>query len=251
MTNDRLQARVTRWVAYGGAVLVPVILGASLYPARGHVVPANLALLFVVCTVGIASMGLRGPAVVAALSSGLSFDYFCTTPYLTLRMSRAQDVTTTLLLLVVGLLVGQVAAMGRQARTRAKTSSDRLRRIYLLSEQMATGSEPAFLIAAVATELRDLLILRDCRFTDRPSLDVHTRIMGDGSVAIGTLTWDADRLGLPTRQVSLPVRSAGTMVGAFILTPTPAVPVELERRVTAVALADELGATLTVGSLAG
>jgi K+-sensing histidine kinase KdpD len=251
MINPLLQPQRARLLAYVGALLVPVVLGVCLYPVRGHVVAANLALVFVVCTVGVACIGFRGPAVMVAIASGLSFDYFCTVPYLTLRMSRPQDVTTTLLLVVVGCVVGQVAAMGRKANTRASASSDRLRRIHSLSEMMAMGSESAFLVASVAKDLRDLLVLRDCRFTDRPTRDVPAQILGDGSVAIGTLTWEAERFGLPTQQVILPVRSAGTTMGAFVMTPTPTIPVELERRVTAVALADELGAALSAERLAG
>jgi K+-sensing histidine kinase KdpD len=250
MTDRHPTAQITRWLTYGGAVIAPVILGACLYPARGHLVAANLALLFVVCTVGIASTGIQCAALVAAVASGLSFDYFCTVPYLTLRMSRSEDAITTLLLVVVGLVVGQLAALGRKARIQARASSDRIRRIHALSERIATGSEPAFLISAVSSELRELLSLQDCRFTDRPSGDVMARIKGDGSVAIGSLLWQPERFGLPTRQVELPVRSGGFPVGSFILTPTPAVPVDLERRIAAIALADELGAALSVRSLA-
>jgi uncharacterized protein YjeT (DUF2065 family) len=250
VTAQHFSLRTTRWIACASAVLAPVVLGATLYPARGHVVPANVALVFVILTVAVSSIGIRGAALVAAVMSGLSFDYFCTVPYLTLRMSRSEDMMTTLLLVVVGLIVGQLAALGRRARAQAREGSDRLRRIHGLSERIATGSDSAFLISAVASELRDLLFLQECRFTDRPCGDVMARISGDGSVAIGTLLWQPERFGLPTRQVELPVRSAGLPVGSFILTPSPAVPVDLERRLVAVALADELGAALAARSLA-
>ena len=56
--------------------------------------------------------------------------------------------------------------------------------------------------------------------------------------------WQADKLGLPTRRVALPVRGGGAVLASFVLTPTPALPIELERRIAAVALADQLGASL-------
>ena len=49
-------------------------------------------------------------------------------------------------------------------------------------------------------------------------------------------------VGLPTRQVELPVRGGGGVLGTFILTPTPGEPISHERCV--VALADQLGAAL-------
>ncbi|HLX88992.1 MAG TPA: DUF4118 domain-containing protein [Acidimicrobiales bacterium] len=244
MHDDSSSSFLKIRLAYAAAVIMPTILGAALYPARGHLVPANLALLFVVCTAVIATFGQRGAAVVAAVASGLSFDYFCTVPYLTLQMSRASDVTTTLLLVVVGLIVGQLASSMRRARGRAGEATDRLERVHALGQQVAMGAEPAFMVAAVARELRDLLHLKDCRFTREPEAGIRTRIRGDGSVTIGELVWAAERYGLPTQRVALPIRSRGRVLGAFVLTPTPACPVDRERRVTAVALADELGSAL-------
>ena len=51
-------------------------------------------------------------------------------------------------------------------------------------------------------------------------------------------------MGLPTKQVELPVRGGGRVLGTFILTPTPATPISQEQCVVAVALVDQLGATL-------
>ncbi len=51
-------------------------------------------------------------------------------------------------------------------------------------------------------------------------------------------------MGLPTKQVELPVRGGGRVLGTFILTPTPAAPVSQQQCVVAVALVDQLGAAL-------
>jgi Domain of unknown function (DUF4118) len=237
--------------AYTTAFIGPVVLGAALYPTRGHIVPANLALIFVVFTVATSSLGIRGAAGIAAVASGLSFDYFCTVPYLTLRMSRPSDITTTVLLLVVGLAVGQVAVSARRAREEADAGADRLRRIHALSEHIASGSDISFIVAAVARELRDLLALRDCRFTRGRVGQAGARIQGDGSVSIGSHLWKVEQLGLPTRRVLLPVRNRSQVLGSFILTPTPALPIQRDRCLTAVALADELGAALSIDRLVG
>ena len=114
-------------LAYLAAVVGPTALGAALYPARGHIAVANLALVFVVAIVAVASMGRRGAAVLTALMSAISFDYFCTSPYLSLRITRSADLTTELLLLVVGLAVGELAARGRRARRQAEAGHERRR----------------------------------------------------------------------------------------------------------------------------
>jgi hypothetical protein len=114
-----------------------------------------------------------------------------------------------------------------------------------LAERIASGEEPDFLVMAVANELRDVLVLRDCRFTQTPVEDAGAQIEADGSVALAGRVWQTERLGLPTRRVALPVRGGGAVLGWFVLTPTPALPIERERCVVAVALADQLGAALT------
>jgi hypothetical protein len=50
---------------------------------------------------------------------------------------------------------------------------------------------------------------------------------------------------LPTEGVELVVVGGGRQLGRFVLTPRPDVGVSLDRRVVAVALADQLGAALS------
>lgn len=236
MTRRRLA-----WIA---AVAAPLVLGAVLYPARQHLAAANLALLFVVCTVAVAGLGWRGAGVTAALVSGLSFDFFCTKPYLSLRITHSGDLTSALLLLVVGLVVGELAVRARRAEHAAAAGAQRLHRLHDVGERIASGEDPDLVVIAVAHELRDLLGLRDCRFTTSTDLGTGARIEPDGEVTIGGRRWDSEHLGLPTREVALAVRSASGLRGTFLLTPTPALPVDRDRCLAAVALADQLGPVL-------
>jgi hypothetical protein len=63
-------------------------------------------------------------------------------------------------------------------------------------------------------------------------------------VRLNPLRWPSSTMGLPTKQVELPVRGGGRVLGTFILTPTPAAPVSQQQCVVAVALVDQLGAAL-------
>jgi hypothetical protein len=101
---------------------------------------------------------------------------------------------------------------------------------------------------AVATELQQLLSLADCRFVWDPPSGKGARIESDGTVRLNPLVWPSSLIGLPTHQVELPVRAAGRVLGTFLLTPTPTVPVSHDRCLVAVALADQLGAVLSARS---
>ncbi|MGH9081130.1 MAG: DUF4118 domain-containing protein [Acidimicrobiales bacterium] len=236
------------WLIWLLAVVAPVGTALALIPGRGQLSAANDALIFVVVTVAIATSGRRGAAALAALVSAATFDFFLTHPYQSFRIDDQADLTTELLFVVVGLIVGELAARGRRYRTAAAEGRYGLDRIHGVGEQIVKGEDPDFIMMNVATQLRELLALQDCRFTgDRPS-GKGAWIQTDGTVRLNPLRWPAASVGLPTRQVELPVRGGGRVLGTFILTPTPGEPISHERCVVAVALTDQLGAALAARS---
>ena len=227
------------------AVLAPIALALALIPARGHVNDADLAMILMVAVVGLALTGRRLPAAVCSLLAAASFDFFFTRPYYSFRIDRETDLITTALLLGLGLVIGEMATRGRLYREAAREHRDGLSRIVQVAERIATGEEADYVVTAVAGELRELLKLRDCEFTRDRDPGATAAIEPDGSVVIGNYGWAADRLGFPTERIELPVRSGGRRLGSFVLTPAVAVePVPLERRLLAVALADQLGSLL-------
>src|SRR5262249_44623661 len=91
-------------LAIGG--LGPVAVAAALVPLRTTIDNTNLALILVVVVVTAAVIGGRGAGAMAAVLATVSFDFFLTRPYLSLRIANTDDVETALILLAVGLLVG-------------------------------------------------------------------------------------------------------------------------------------------------
>ncbi|HZU81214.1 MAG TPA: DUF4118 domain-containing protein [Acidimicrobiales bacterium] len=226
------------------AIVVPVGVAFLLVPSRGHLGAADDALVLVVVTVAIASWGHRAAAAATALVAAASFDFLLTRPYGSFRISRQSDITTELLFVAVGLLVGELAARGRRHQLAAKRGRLGLSRIHDLGERIAGGEEPEFVLIAVANELRELLSLQDCRFVRDQPTGKGAWIANDGTVRLNPLRWPSATAGLPTRQVELPVRGGGRVLGTFLLTPTPAAPISQEQCVVAVALVDQLGAAL-------
>jgi|HubBroStandDraft_1064217.scaffolds.fasta_scaffold196267_2 K+-sensing histidine kinase KdpD len=248
MRSSRSRRILDGPVLWGLAIAAPIAVALMLIPSRGHLSAANDALILVVVTVAVASSGRRGAAALAALTSAASFDFVLTRPYQSFRISNQRDVTTEVLFVVVGLLVGELAARGRAHRQAAAEGRDEVARLHDLAERIVGGEEPDFVLMAVAAELRDLLILEDCRFVrDQPS-GKGAWIDADGTVRLNPLRWPSAAVGLPTRHVELPVRGGGKILGTFILTPTPAAPISHERCVVAVALADQIGAALAAQS---
>ena len=231
------------WLLLAAAVLTPVVVALLLTPWRHRLAAADDALILVVAIVAVATAGYRWAAALSALVAALAFDFFLTRPYNSFRITRTSDLVTELLLLVVGLTVGDLAARGRTQRVAAVRGRANLELLHSVTELAASGSEPGEVVQRASRELTELLGLRSCVFTrTRPEVAAH--LDPDGEVRIGAVVWSADDLGLPHRGVELAVRAGGEVFGHFVLTPVPGVRVPREHRVVAVALADQVGAAL-------
>ena len=225
------------------AVFAPVVVALLLTPWRDQLAAADDALLLVVVIVAVATAGRRWAAALCAVSAALSFDFFLTRPYQSLRITRSSDLTTEVLLLVVGLLVGDLAARGRHHRTTAREGRDHLAALHTVTELAAAGGEPEDVARRVAVELQRLLHLRSCTYATGDG-GLAARLRPDGKVQVGTVVWNTDDLGLPHRGVDLAVRAGGEVVGHFLLVPEPGVGVAKDVLLVAVSLADQVGASV-------
>jgi len=237
VTRDQ---RITT-VALTAAIAVPLAVAAALVPVRSQIGNTNIALVLVAVVVAVATLGRR----FAALSAAAWFDFFHTAPHYSFTINAHDDVVTACVLLIVGLVVGELAVRSRRHRAAAADGSGDIARIHAIAELAASGEEPDFVIMAVAGELTQILALRDCRYepyspVDRPS----ARIERNGEVTLGQFRWGVDTMGLPTKQVELLVESRGCHLGRFLLTPTPGQPIPFDKRLVAIALADQVGAAL-------
>lgn len=236
--------RLGRWLNLV-AVVGPLAAGATLIPLRDRIDNTNIALLLVVAVVAVASGGRRPAAVVAALSAAAAFNLFHTRPYLSFRIHSSDDVETALLLLAVGIAVGELALRGRRARVLVAKGQEDLASIHGLGRLVAEGEDVDYILLATASELTHLLHLVDCHFEPRPSGDrVLPVVERDGTVRWGPTVWDSARWGLPTDGATIPVVSRGARRGRFVMRAPVALPMSREQLAQAVALVDQAAAAL-------
>jgi hypothetical protein len=100
------------------------------------------------------------------------------------------------------------------------------------------------MISAVTAEMIETLHLRDCYFERPPFLAALSTIEPTGSVRSEVYRYTRDGFELPREGVELSVVSRDQTLGRFVLIPSHGVPVSLDERMTAVALADQLGVVL-------
>jgi len=193
----------------------------------------------VVAAVAVVSDGRRTAGFLAAVSASLWFDFFLTKPYERFAITARPNIETALSLFVVGVVVTELAVRARQHQRVAEEESDYVGIIYYLAQLVVAGTSAAQVVERARSELTELLHLRACRFEDHPTTRAMTRIE-----RVGPLGWAVHRMGLPARRSSSPVHGRGELLGRFVLVPTPGRPVSVQRRLVAVAIADQVGAAL-------
>ena len=117
---------------------------------------ANIVMLFLLGTVLVALKFGRGPAALAAFLNVAAFDYFFVAPRLSLAVSDVQYLVTFAVMLVVGLLTGQLTA---GLRFQARISASRERRAQSLFE--LTRDLSAALLHSQVAELGEAAVQRD------------------------------------------------------------------------------------------
>src|SRR5262245_14878736 len=90
------------YVVAGG--LGAIFLGVALVPLRDVVVASSLSFPFLLLTILVAEYGGRRAAIVTALASAFSLDFFLTEPYLRLAISDSEDIVAFLGLASCGLV---------------------------------------------------------------------------------------------------------------------------------------------------
>src|SRR5574341_783941 len=99
------------WIVAGA--VGSMALGVALIPLRQLTSASNLAFVFLAFTVIVAEFGGRTAALVTAVMSAISLNFFLTEPYLTLTISKPDDLVAFLALAACGLIA---AAFGRRRK---------------------------------------------------------------------------------------------------------------------------------------
>ncbi len=224
-----------------GAVL-PILVAALLVPFRERLQGATLVLVLVVVVVGVATTGDRVAAAVAAIVAAASFDFFLTRPYTSMRITSAEDFETALMLLIIGLLVGQLATWGAHRRNEANRARDELHRLELVADRIAKDPGTLGLLDMVESEIAEMLELETCRFSLSPPDAPELR--ADGSVDASLHAFVDGEFALPAEGVAIRVENGGATLGWLHLIPAGRTGVPLETRKVAIALSQQLGTAL-------
>ena len=143
--------------AIAAAVIAPLAAAAILLPFRASWPNTNVALLLVVVVVAVAAIGNRVAGAVAAIGAAVWFDFFFTLPYERFTIRSSADVTTFVLLLIVGVAVSQLAAYARRLKVVAITDAGYLAQIHQAAALTQTAKSPEDVVEHVRKQLASVL----------------------------------------------------------------------------------------------
>lgn len=225
------------------AAVVPVAVAGALAGVRDAVPPTSACLVLVAAVVAVAAAGDRAAGLVAAVSCGVWFDYFLTRPFYSLTIRDRDNVEITVLLVLIGAAVSELALWGRRQQERASRREGYLDGVIEVAGLAAVRDLPAeALCARVAEQIRTVLDVTDCHFEPVALLDPrHAVLEPDGTVVWAGHVVDVDRGGLPVmEETTLPVRRGPDLVGQFVIGSVAAAYPTVEQRRVCVLLAEQV-----------
>lgn len=219
-----------RWRAYGAACVVVAFATALSAMAFGRLDLSNVAMIQLLGVLVVAARLGRGPAVVTAVLSVASFDFFFVPPYFTFAVSDVEYLITFGVLLLVGLVVSHLTG---RVREEARSSAERERRtaaLYAMTRELAASRDLDEIVAAAERHLRDtfdatiaiVIPDRDGRLALAPG---DARSVELGASDMGVVQWSFDNgrpagkgtATLPSSEIlALPLVGSEGKVGVLI-----------------------------------
>ncbi len=119
------------WKNYASTMAVCVVATAAVAPFQSVLEVTNIVMVFLLAVVFVAMRLGRGPAVFAAFLAVALLDFFYVPPKFSFSVANVQYLVTFGVMLVVGLLIGQLTA---RLKWQVELSSRREKRVFALYE---------------------------------------------------------------------------------------------------------------------
>jgi K+-sensing histidine kinase KdpD len=173
------------------------------------------------------------------VTASLAFNLFHTKPYLTLRIDSGREVLSVVLILVVGLAVGELG-VARERQSAVRRSHLRsIRALEDVGAKVSSGAPVDEVWPAVQEAMAVTLGAQRTYFEPAESFNDYPLVERDGRIDQSHKRLIGDGFALPARGAAVKVVANGRTLGQLVVQPDANVGVTREQRRAAVAIADQ------------
>ena len=228
---SRAPSRRSPLASYAWSVLAVAAATAVAWSMFGRFQTSDLALVYLLATIVVATRLGRGPSVLATTLGVAVFDFCFVPPYFSLAVRDDPYLLTFAAMLVVGLTVSTLATRARDQADAARAHAQWTATLHALSHELAGARDPATIAASATRHVEGalggtatvLLPQEDGALSERAGAG---RMLeeGEGEAArraftlAATVTRHTGTSGA-TRAVYLPLRTASRTLGVLAFHP--------------------------------
>jgi len=242
--QTRLQSRLVAAPIVLGPI-VAFVIGAATSSIRDQVGASNVGIALAI-VVALAALTGRGAALTTAVTAALTFNFFHTQPYHSLRIHEPRDVAIVALLAVLGLVISDITAWRRRREAIAHRRDRALEAPNTIGALLTETHSVAQVWPTVVNAILDQLSQADCHLelTQPSNVPLIARTAGRHGVD------DDDTFVLPAKGAAIAVRTPDAVVGYLVVVPKPGNTSLTIERPTILAFADHLAIALAYGDRA-
>jgi two-component system sensor histidine kinase KdpD len=145
------------WGDYAAAGAIVATCAALGWVAQAWgLAEANIVMIFLAGVALVATQLGRGPAVAAAVTSVLVFDFCFVPPYLTFAVSDTEYVITFAVMLGIGLVISGLASRQRSQLKASQQQERRTGQLFRMTRQLSELSGTEFLLRTAGNQLKEI-----------------------------------------------------------------------------------------------
>ena len=154
---SRAPAHRSPLASYASSVLVVAAATAVAWPMFGRFHTSDLALVYLLATIVVATRFGRGPSVLATALGVAVFDFCFVPPYFSLAVRDDPYLLTFAVMLVVGLTVSTLATRAREQAETARAHAQWTATLHALSHELTQARDLDAIAKSAARHVEDAL----------------------------------------------------------------------------------------------
>ncbi len=193
---------------------------------------ADIVMVYILGIIIVATRLGRGPSLLTSLLSVAAFDFLFVSPYFTFAVSELRHVGTFAVMLLVGIVVGNLTERIREAAWQARARETRTQALFDLGQALSQCTDPDSLVAtapaAVTRHFQSPAVLLRCEDSGRlaastgaPDLQFSAQDRRRALEAVdrAEASWGADPPEAPGRPAFVPMIGSQGVLGVLAALP--------------------------------